>query len=154
MKRIFFTLGMLLMLNSLYAQQMKQIMLITPDKNRGNSIMKSLDSRRSIREYSTKELSLQDLSDLLWAAWGINGTNGKRTVPTASNHKDIKVYACMAGGTYLYDAVKNILELIAEGDLRPALSAEQEFVKDAPVVLLIVSDFTQFEGVSEEYAKV
>ena len=94
--------------------------------------MKALSDRHSNREYAAKELSLQDLSDLLWAANGINRPeSGKRTAPSAMNHQDIKVYVCTAKGSYLYNHQKHTLVPISSGDSRPAA---------APVCLILVSD--------------
>lgn len=72
--------------------------------------MKALSDRHSDREYAAKELSLQDLSDLLWAANGINRPDGKRTAPSALNKQDIDIYVIMKEGAYLYDAKANSLQ--------------------------------------------
>ena len=71
--------------------------------------MKALSDRHSDREYADKELSLQDLSDLLWAANGINRPDGKRTAPSALNKQDIDIYVIMKEGAYLYDTKTNSL---------------------------------------------
>lgn len=108
------------------------IQLEKPDLNRGVSVMQAFLKRKSTKECSEKELSLRDLSDLLWAANGINRPeSGKRTAPSAMNRQDVKIYACMKKGSYKYDPENNKLELISEGDARPA---------EAPVVLVLVSD--------------
>ena len=73
----------------------KQIKLNAPNKSRGTAVMKALSERHSVREFSTKELSLQDLSDLLWAANGINRSDGKRTAPSAMNKQDVDIYVIM-----------------------------------------------------------
>ena len=116
----------------MYAQDLKAIKLSSPDKNRGSSIMKALSDRHSDREYAAKELSLQDLSDLLWAANGINRPDGKRTAPSALNKQDIDIYVIMKEGAYLYDAKANSLQPIAKGDHRAAVAGSQDFVKSAP----------------------
>ena len=72
MRKLSFIFASLLLVVTMYAQDLKAIKLSSPDKNRGSSIMKALSDRHSDREYAAKELSLQDLSDLLWAANGIN----------------------------------------------------------------------------------
>lgn len=150
MKHLIFLLSTLLVFNLSMAQEMKEIKLNTPNKERGSSVMKALQERASVREYADKALSIQDLSDLLWAANGINRPDGRRTAPTARNMQDIDVYVCLPEGTYLYDAKKNLLKPVAAGDLRPALATQQEFVKKAPVVLLLVSDIARFDiGISE-----
>ena len=132
MRKLSFIFASLLLVVTMYAQDLKAIKLSSPDKNRGSSIMKALSDRHSNREYAAKELSLQDLSDLLWAANGINRPeSGKRTAPSAMNHQDIKVYVCTAKGSYLYNHQKHTLVPISSGDSRPAA---------APVCLILVSD--------------
>ncbi|MCD8194321.1 MAG: SagB/ThcOx family dehydrogenase, partial [Tannerellaceae bacterium] len=114
------------------------------------SIMKTLSERRSVRAYAEQELSLQDLSDLLWAANGISQeSDGKRTAPSALNKQDIDVYVVMKEGAYLYDAKAHALNPIAAGDHRVAVAGGQDFVKTAPVSLVLVSDLSRFGDVSD-----
>ena len=117
MRKLSFIFASLLLVVTMYAQDLKAIKLSSPDKNRGSSIMKALSDRHSDREYAAKELSLQDLSDLLWAANGINRPDGKRTAPSALNKQDIDIYVIMKEGAYLYDAKANSLQPIAKGKL-------------------------------------
>lgn len=127
------------------AQVSKEIKLNDPDLTRGSNIMEAFSKRSSVREYSEKNLSLQDLSDLIWAAIGINRPeSGKLTAPTAMNDQEISLYVCFKEGVYLYDAKKHSLILVTEGDLRPVLAERQDFVKTAPVVLVIVADTSKF----------
>ena len=88
--------------------------------------MKALSDRHSDREYADKELSLQDLSDLLWAANGINRPDGKRTAPSALNKQDIDIYVIMKEGAYLYDTKTNSLQPLAKGDHRAAVAGSQD----------------------------
>ncbi len=107
--------------------------------------MQAFAQRESLREYSEKALSLQDLSDLLWAANGINrAETGKLTAPTAQNKQEITLYVFTEKGAYLYDARKNELQPVAEGDFRADLAGRQEFAAKAPVNLVIVGDFSVF----------
>ena len=123
------------------------IKLSTPDLERGVNVMKALNIRKSVREYGDKELGLSDLSDLLWAANGINRPElGKRTAPSAVNAQDIDIYVCMKDGAYLYDAKENSLKRITTEDLRPAVAGGQDFVKEAPVSVVLVSDISRFPG--------
>ena len=133
MRKLLFTIAASLLLVTMYAQNMKAVKLNTPDKARGTSVMKALSDRHSDREFAVKELSLQDLSDLLWAANGINRPDGKRTAPSALNKQDIDVYVIMKEGAYLYDAKDNSLQPVAAGDHRAAVAGGQDFVKSAPV---------------------
>ena len=134
MRKLSFIFASLLLVVTMYAQDLKAIKLSSPDKNRGSSIMKALSDRHSDREYAAKELSLQDLSDLLWAANGINRPDGKRTAPSALNKQDIDIYVIMKEGAYLYDAKANSLQPIAKG---------------APVSLVLVSDLSRFGNIAD-----
>lgn len=123
----------------------KVIKLPKPNLNRSGTVMKALSERQSTREYASKALSLADLSDLLWAANGINRSDsGKRTAPSAMNKQDVDVYVVLPEGTYLYDAKNHQLNQVAEGDHRGAVAGGQAFVKTAPVSLVLVSDISRF----------
>lgn len=123
----------------------KVIKLPKPNLNRAGTVMKALSERQSTREYASKALSLADLSDLLWAANGINRPeSGKRTAPSALNKQDVDVYVVLPEGSYLYDAQSHQLTLVSEGDHRDAVAGGQTFVKTAPVSLVLVSDVSRF----------
>jgi SagB-type dehydrogenase family enzyme len=143
----------LLLATAVNAQYLKPIKLNAPNKERGSSIMKALSERHSEREFSTEKLSLQDLSDLLWAANGINRPDGRRTAATARNNQDIDLYAIMEEGAYIYDAKAHELKPVTKGDHRPLIADRQASIKDAPVSLLIVSDLSRFTGVDLERQK-
>lgn len=101
------------------AQEPKTIKLAEPNKKRGLPVMEALSVRASVREWSDKEVSLQDLSDLLWAANGINRPDSKkRTASSAQNAQDVDIYVFMKDGVYLYDALQHALNLVVAGDLR------------------------------------
>lgn len=98
----------------------------------GAPIMKALSDRQSIRSFSEKALSQKDLSDLLWAANGINRQeSGKRTAPSAMNRQDVKIYICTKKASYLYDHKAHAMIPVNDGDVRPA---------DAPICLILVTD--------------
>ena len=121
----------------------KVVKLPKPNLNRAGTVMKALSERQSTREYASKALSLADLSDLLWAANGINRPeSGKRTAPSALNKQDVDVYVILPEGSYVYDAKNHQLNLVSEGDHRDAVAGGQTFVKAAPVSL--VSDVSLF----------
>lgn len=124
------------------AQNPKTITLEEPNTERGLVTMKAFQQRQSTREFADKELSTQDLSDLLWAANGFN-RDDKRTAGTAMNMQEIDVYVCMKDGAYLYDAKAHMLVQVTKEDLRPALAMQQDYVKTAPVALLIVADMSR-----------
>ena len=148
MRTIFCVLATLMLgLTSLQAQSLKAIKLNAPDKTRGASVMKALADRHSEREFANKKLSLQDLSDLMWAAIGINREDGKRTAASALNKQDVDVYVLMEEGAYLYDPKAHQLNPVAEGDHRPLIGGKQTSVNSAPACLLMVSDVSKFGNV-------
>lgn len=138
---------MVCMLMGLQAQKLKTVQLNKPATQRGLPVMSALEKRHSTREYADKKIDMQDLSDLLWAANGINRPEaGKRTAPTAMNRQEIDIYVCLPEGAYLYDAKTHSLVPVAKGDFRPAVAGGQDFVKQAPVCLVIVADLEKFKG--------
>jgi SagB-type dehydrogenase family enzyme len=152
-KIISIVVTVLVLATAVNAQDLKPIKLNSPNKGRGSSIMQALSNRHSEREFSKEKLSVQDLSDLLWAANGINREDGRRTAATARNNQDIDVYAIMEEGAYIYDAKVHELKPVAAGDHRPLIADRQVSVIDAPVSLLIVSDLSRFTGVDPEVQK-
>lgn len=142
------------------AQHTKDVSLPLPDKNRGVSVMKALSQRMSVRECAQKDLSLSDLSDVLWAANGVNRPDeGRRTAPSALNKQDIDVYVFTDEAVYLYDYEHHALKHCVDGDWRqllagpPSPARAQDFVKAFPVILLFVSDMERF-GMSGERVKL
>lgn len=103
----------------LAAAELEAIKLNPPDLKRGLPFMETLSVRASAREYSEKDLSLQDLSDLLWAADGINRpAENKSTAPSAMNAHDVRIYVFLRQGAYLYDPPKHELAPVLAGDFR------------------------------------
>ena len=147
MKSITIFIIMTVVSGALSGQAMQDIRLNAPDMERGLTIMKAFEKRASASSFSDRELSLQDLSDLLWASNGINRPeSGKRTAPTAVNAQDIDIYVIMKSGAYLYDARANKLKAIAPGDNRRLVSDRQTNFANAPVMLILVSDISRFRG--------
>ena len=107
--------------------------------------MQVLSDRRSQREFAPTPLPDQVLSNLLWAAFGINRADGHRTAPSARNWQEMKVYVARADGLYLYDAKAHALQLVVSDDLRAATGG-QAFVADAPVNLVYVADSEEGDG--------
>jgi SagB-type dehydrogenase family enzyme len=120
-----------------------------PDKTGGIPLMQALEKRRSDWSFSPDELDPQTLSDLLWAALGVNRENGNRTAPTARNRQEITVYCALRQGCYRYDPDRHRLEMVTEADLR-AQTGRQGFVGEAPLNLIYVSDMSKAS--SEFYA--
>ena len=132
------------------------IPLPKPNMDGGMPLMKALKLRQTSREFSAKSLSQQQLSDLLWAACGINRPEmKKRTAPSAMNYQEIDVYVSTAEGLYLFNPEKQNLTEILKGDIR-AKTGIQEFVKTAPVNLIFVADYAKMakadEKTKESYA--
>jgi SagB-type dehydrogenase family enzyme len=146
MKMIIIYFCTAIIINSLSAQDSKTIKLNPPDITRGLAVMKALSLRASATEFDTTSLKLQDISDLLWAANGINRPeSGKRTAPSAMNAQDIDVYAFMKSGVYLYNAKKHCLDFIIDGDHRALVAGRQENFAKAPLICLLVSDISRFQ---------
>jgi SagB-type dehydrogenase family enzyme len=135
----------------LSAQESKDIKLLKPDTEGGRPLMQTLKERKSSREFSTEKLPLQVLSNLLWAADGVNRPDsGKRTAPSAMNCQNIDIYVVMADGLYLYDALEHTLKVILQEDIRAAMG-KQESARDVPVYLIYVADFSKItRGTAEE----
>ncbi len=145
MKKIIVCFCILVLASSLFSQNLNTIVLNPPDLTRGLPVMKALSVRASVKEFDTTRLKLQDLSDLLWAANGINRPDvGKRTAPSAQNAQDIDVYVFMNSGIYLYNAPKHSLDMVVENDHRGFIAGKQENVAWPPVICLLVSDISRF----------
>ena len=133
-----------------WAAELLPIKLPPPNLNSGKSLMQSLQARKSSRDFSTKKLPVEVLSNLLWAACGINGPeSGRRTAPSAVNWQKVDIYVAMADGLYLYNAKEHVLKPVINQDIR-ALTGKQTFVKDAPVNLIYVADYSRMGGANAE----
>jgi SagB-type dehydrogenase family enzyme len=132
---------------SMVAQESKTIRLNPPDLKRGLPVMTALSLRASATEFDSTSLGLQDMSDLLWAANGINRPEtGKRTAPSARNSQDIDVYIVMKSGAYLYNAKNHCLDFITGGDHRALVAGRQDNFAVAPLFCVLVSDFSRFSN--------
>jgi nitroreductase len=128
------------------AQELAPVQLPAPETAGGKPLMQALAQRATSRAFSPGALPAQVLSNLLWAAWGVNRSKeGKRTAPSAHNWQEIDVVVVNAAGAYRYDATGHRLEPLVAGDLR-ALAGTQGFVKDAPVTLVFVADSSRMKG--------
>jgi SagB-type dehydrogenase family enzyme len=131
-------------------QSVKTILLPAPTIDEGISVMQALKKRRSGREFSPAALSRQVLSNLLWAAFGINREeSGGRTAPSARNAQEIDVYAALPEGLYRYDPAKHTLIMELPRDIRH-LTGMQEFVDEAPVNLVYVADRARMKGGTQD----
>ena len=132
------------------AQDTDVVKLPAPQTTGGKPLLDCLKARQSGREFSAAKLSAQVLSNLLWAADGINRPDsGKRTAPSAVNWQDIDIYAAMADGLFLYLPKEHALKKILGEDVRAAMG-KQEFVKDVPLNLIYVSDYSKIARGTDE----
>ncbi|MCR4860163.1 MAG: SagB/ThcOx family dehydrogenase [Bacteroidales bacterium] len=116
----------------------KTIQLLEPSYDEGLTLMQALKQRQSSSGFTDREIPLQDLSNILWAAVGVNRPDGKRTSPTGSNRQEIEVYAFFKTGAYYYNYANHTLELVKEGDYR-ALTGRGE-AANAALDLLFFAD--------------
>jgi hypothetical protein len=134
--------------NSAQSQELEPITLSKPEKDGGKSVLASLQERKTIRDISPDPLLPQTLSNLLWAAFGVNrpemGLMGKpgRTAASASNSQEIDLYVALPQGVYLYEAIPHRLTPVVSGDFR-ARSGRRAAVT-APVNIFYVVDLTRY----------
>jgi len=133
------------------------ISLPPPEKHGGLPLMEALSRRRSSRDFAPDALPLPLLSGLLWAAYGLNRTEGGRTAPSALNAQEIDVFVALPYGAYRYDAAAHALHLVAASDVR-RVTGYQDFVDEAPLDLVYVADHARMAmvpaGQRESYASV
>jgi SagB-type dehydrogenase family enzyme len=135
---------------SIIFNQKKGIMKITlPKPNLNKEVLKILNNRKTIREFSSEDLDLQTISELLWSAFGINREDKRRTAPTARNMQELELYAVTSKGIFLYSAEENSLSLIKEGDFRKD-TGTQDFIGTAPVEIVITANFNKSEAPEEK----
>lgn len=147
-----FLLAVILSSVASVAQELKPLKLPPPETEGGRPLMQVLKDRKSTREFGPQKLSAQTLSNLLWAADGINRPDGHRTAPSAMNWQEVSLYVATAEGVYLYDAQAHTLNPVLAGDLRAA-TGTQAYVKDAAVNLVYVSDLSKTSRVTAAEAE-
>ena len=125
------------------AQDMKPIPLMQFQSDTGRPLVHVLKERKSSRAFGPRILPKRVLSNLLWAANGINRpASGGRTAPSAMNQQEIDIYVATAEGLYLFDANGRLLRPILKQDIR-GLTGSQDYVRDAPVNLIFVADYAR-----------
>jgi SagB-type dehydrogenase family enzyme len=144
--------------SSAIAQDFSPIKLLPPDLKGGKSLMQSLQERKTSRSFSTKKLPVAVLSNLLWAACGINRPDsGKRTAPSAVNWQEIDVYVAMEEGLYFYNVKAHLLEPVLKGDLRKNtttfLQPSKNSVATAPLQLIYVADQSRIGFIANDEDK-
>ena len=135
------------------AEETKSIQLLKPQIGSGNPLMQLLWKRKSSREFSPEPLPVEVLSNLLWAAFGINRPDGRRTAPTASNRQEIDIYVVMANGLYLYNVKANLLNPLLAEDIR-GRTGRQPSVKEAAVNLIYIADYSKMSATASNEDKI
>lgn len=126
------------------AQDLEIVKLPPPQTEGGKPLMQALKLRQSTRgNFGPEEkLSPQVLSNLLWAADGVNRPDGHRTAPSAADWQNVSIYITTADGLFLYDAPQHVLKVVSKEDVR-AVAGMQDFVKTAPLNLIYVADMSK-----------
>lgn len=146
---VFFAL-MLSVPASAQTQTLPATPLPAPRMDGGMPLMQALRERKTGREFRPDALRPQMLSNLLWAAFGVNrADNGHRTAPSAMNAQEIDVYVATAEALYRYDAPGSALQMVVRGDIR-GKTGGQEFATVAPVTLVFVADYARMEKATPE----
>jgi len=116
-----------------------------------DSLLLALQKRASRRSFVNKELNLQDVSALLWSAYGINREDGKRTIPTALNAQNMLIYVLDKQGVWLYNAQEHSLEQKSQEDIRGSSASigQKKISKNAAIALVYVQDTNK--GKKESY---
>jgi len=112
------------------------------------SLQTALSSRRSVREFSSEPLTMDEISQLLWAAQGITHDGDRRTAPSAGATYPLELYLVTAESVFRYIAREHTLLPTIDGDLRKdlcAASLEQEFILEAPATFIFTAVFARTE---------
>ena len=144
--------------SSSIAQELSPIKLLPPDLKSGKLLMQSLKERKTSRSFSTRKLPIEVLSNLMWAACGINRPDsGKRTAPSAVNWQEIEVYVAMEEGLYLYDGKAHSLKPVLKKDLRRNttifIQPSRSSVAGAPLQLIYVADYSKMSVYTNDEEK-
>jgi nitroreductase len=140
-------IAVLLVAGSALAQELKPILLPKPQVEGGKPLMQALSLRKSEHsEYTPERLPPQVLSNLLWAAYGVNRPDARRTAPSANNAQSVEIYVALAEGLYRYDHKAHSLEPVSAEDVRGAASKKP---LEAAVELIYVADFARLKGTDE-----
>lgn len=137
MKHTFLKVFLIMTMLTGAANAAEKISLPKPIKTGGMPVMEAIDKRQSGKEFADKPIDNQTLSEILWVAYGMN-VKGTRTIPTARNQQNMRLYVVMANGAWLYDAKKHQLELVTKKDLRDLFVKGQDYMKTAPLNLVFV----------------
>ena len=145
-------LGMLICVwgSPAFSEELKRIRLMPMQLDTGRPLMHVLKERKSARAFNPKKLPNRVLSNLLWAANGINRPgSGGRTAPSAMNQQEIDIYVATAEGLYLYDVRARQLIPVLNEDIR-GRTGQQAYVGEAPVNLIYVADYAKMARTGAE----
>lgn len=129
------------------------ISLPPPAKTGGMPLVEALAKRRSSRAFAATDLPLSVLSQLLWAANGVNRPDGMRTAPSAVNCREIEIFVALPQGAYRYEPGTHQLVLVAGSDIR-RVTGYQDFVDEAPLEVVYVADHSRMGMVPAEQRAV
>jgi len=132
-----------------HCADLSPVQLPSPQMEGGKPLMQALKDRMSVRTFSEEKLSMQTLSNLLWAAFGVNRPDGRRTAPSARNWQEIDIYVATPDGLFLWDPQKNLLNPILAKDIR-AMTGTQSYAKETGVDLVYVADYSKVSGGSTD----
>jgi nitroreductase len=133
-----------------FSEELQSIQLPKPQLDGGKPLMQVLKERKSSREFSTEKLPMQVLSNLLWAAFGVNRPDsGNRTAPSAMNMQETDIYVATADSLYLFDAKAHFLKAVLGQDIR-SMTGRQPFVSQVPINLIYVADFSKMSRATNE----
>lgn len=121
-----------------------------PEKTGGMPLMEALTARASKRDMTAAPLSPQQLSNICYAACGVNREDGRRTTPTARNVQDLMLFVALKDGLYLYNAKDNTLELRDKRDIREFTGTQKKMHQNSGAVLIYVSDFDRYGSIPED----
>ncbi|MBD5234324.1 MAG: SagB/ThcOx family dehydrogenase [Bacteroidales bacterium] len=135
-----------ILLTSFAGVSAQTVSLPAPQVENGPAVLGIMAQRQSTTAFDSRALADQDLANLLWGALGQNRENGKLTAPSARNMQEVRLFVFTENGVSEYLPHGHELKKVAEGDHRDLVAAHQDFVKSAPVSIVIVMDMDKFGG--------
>jgi SagB-type dehydrogenase family enzyme len=142
MRKAMLLIVVLVSASCLLAQDLKPVPLPPPQTDGGRPLMQVLKDRKTTRDFAPDKVPQQLLSNLLWAAFGVNRPDGRRTAPSAMNWQEMDIYVATSDGLFRYDAKGNRLEPVLAQDIRQA-TGTQPFVATAPLDIVYVADLSK-----------
>jgi len=144
---------MMLPMNTAMAEDLTTIKLGAPEMDKGMSVIQALKERKSVRSFTDRQLTLQEVSNLLWAADGISREDGRRTAPSWANYQEFDIYVMRSDGVYVYEPKNQELIPVAAGDYQK-YAGTQSYVTTASINLFFVADLDKIKAGADENAKL